>query len=108
MIKMPISNEEWDSGRTRDTLEAQVLTFLKQNKIPFSLVGIMSGLGYDTNIKDLETLFFGFVNILGVQNALEKLIKEGTVTAKIIKQPIGQETYYKAVELPPPAWAFGT
>jgi hypothetical protein len=30
-----------------------------------------------------------------VQNALENLIKEGTVEAKIIRQPIGEQTYYK-------------
>jgi len=28
---MPISNEEWNSGRTGDTLEGQILAFLKRN-----------------------------------------------------------------------------
>lgn len=94
---MSISNEEWDAGRTRDTLEGQILTFLRQNKRPFSLVGIMNGLGYNTNIKDFGTFLLGIGGIWLVQNALEKLIREGAVTAKIIKQPNGQETYYKAV-----------
>ncbi len=98
---MPISNEEWNVGRARDTLESQILTFLKQNQKAFTLVEIMSGLGYDTNIKDLKGLILGVSGYIIVQNALDKLIREGTVTAKIIKQPIGQETYYKAVESQP-------
>lgn len=57
----------------------------------------MNGLGYNTDIKDLGTLLFGIGGMWLVQNALEKLIREGTVTTKIIKQPYGQETYYKAV-----------
>ena len=45
---MPISNEEWDSGRTADTLEGQILKFLKGNMKPFSLGEIISGLGYSS------------------------------------------------------------
>lgn len=56
---MPISNEEWDSGRTADTLEGQILKFLKGNKKPFALGEIISGLGYsnDLNVKNLVCYF---------------------------------------------------
>jgi len=67
---MSISNDEWNAGRTRTTIEAQILTFLKQNKTPSSFWGIMNGLGYNTNIKDLGALFHGVLDIITVQNAL--------------------------------------
>ena len=90
---MPISNEEWDSGRTADTIEGQILKFLKVNMKPFSLWEIISGLGYgnDLTVKNLVATF-------DIQNALDRLVKEGNVTARIVKQPIGELVYYKAVE----------
>lgn len=93
MIKIPISNEEWDSGRTADTLESQILKFLKGNMKPFALGEIVSGLGYsnDLNVKNLVASFT-------IQNALDKLVKEGNVTARTIKQQIGEQVYYKAIE----------
>jgi hypothetical protein len=93
MIKMPISNEEWDSGRTADTLESQILKFLKVNLKPFSLGEIVIGLGYsnDLSVKN-------FVATFAIQNALDKLVKEGNVTARTIKQQMGEQVYYKAIE----------
>lgn len=94
--KMPISNEEWKAGRTLDTLEAQILAFLKQNKKPFNITEIMSGLGYNTQIKDFGSLIHGIASYWVFQNALEKLVNEGIVKARIIKQPFGEDTFYKA------------
>jgi len=90
---MPLSNEEWDSGRTADTLEGRILKFLKINVKPFSLGEIISGLGYsnDLNVKNIVEAF-------AIQNALDKLVKEGNVTARTIKQQIEEQVYYKAVE----------
>ena len=90
---MPISNEEWDSGRTADTLEGQILKFLKGNMKPFSLEEIISGLGYSSelNVKNIVATF-------AIQNAVDSLVKEGNVTARTIKQQIGEQVYYKAVE----------
>jgi len=93
---MPITNEEWNMGRTRETLEAQILTILKQNQKPFDITEIMNGLGYNTQIKDFGSLIRGFLDIWSVQNALDNLAREGKVEPRIIKQPIGAETYYKA------------
>ena len=94
---MSISNEEWDAGRTSHTLEGQILVFLKKNQKPFSFWGIMEGLGYNTNIKDLGALFHSMVDVLDVQNALNKLTREGAVVFRIVQKPNGPETYYKAV-----------
>ena len=90
---MPLSNEEWDSGRTADTLEGRILKFLRMNLKPFSLGEIINGLGYsnDLNVKNIVETF-------AIQNALDKLVKEGNVTARTIKQQIGEQVYYKAVE----------
>ena len=93
---MSLSNEEWNEGRTRETLEAQILALLRQNRRPFNITDIVTSL-YDTKVKDFGS-FLGAVGAYWtVQNALEKLVREGTVQAKIIKQQIGAETYYKAV-----------
>ncbi len=95
--RMAISNEEWNEGRTRETIEAQILTFLKQNQKPYTLTGIMYGLGYNIEIKDFGSFIGGIASYWLFQNAIERLMREGKVQARIIKQPIGQETYYKAV-----------
>ena len=83
-LKMPISNEEWNSRRTGDTLEGQILAFLKRNQNAFTPSEIFSGLGYSNDVN-LNNIFAVFA----IQSALDKLVKEGTVEAKTIKQPIG-------------------
>jgi hypothetical protein len=93
---MPISNEEWNDGRTRETIEGQILAFLRQNPKPFNLTDIIYGLGYNIEIKDFMSFIGGVARVSLFQNAIERLVKEGKVQARIIKQPIGQETYYKA------------
>lgn len=94
---MSLSNEEWNEGRTRETLEAQILAFLRQNSKPFNFNGIVYGLGYGIEIKDFGSFVSGVARIWLFQNAIERLIREGKITARIIKQSIGEETYYKAV-----------
>ena len=95
---MPISYDEWNSGRANDTIEGRIITFLKQNKKAFTTVEVMNGLGYITDMKDLGTLFVGMLNIWNFQNALDKLVKERTVEARVVKQPNITETYYKIAE----------
>lgn len=92
---MPISKDEWSAGRTWETREAQILTFLKQNQAKaFTVSDIASSIGQWTGRTD----FWGFLGnvaaLWGVQNALENLVKEGTVKAKIVKKQIEEETYY--------------
>ncbi len=69
---MSISNYEWKAGITTVTIEERILTFLKQNDKPFNFLGIMKGIGYNTNIRDIETLFHGVIDGFTVLNALDK------------------------------------
>jgi len=89
---MPISNEEWDKGRTADTIEGKILAFLKRNEYPVNYGEIVSGTGYSNDLN--------LINIIGafsIQDALDKLVKEGIVEAKTIKQRTGEQVYYKAI-----------
>ena len=95
---MPISNNEWDVGRTNNTLEARIIKFLKENNKPFTALEIMSGLGYNKNVKDFGTLLHGVLDMVTVQNAIDKLVREKSVESRVIQQPNGTDTYYKAVE----------
>lgn len=89
---MPISNEEWDNGRTADTIEGQILAFLKRNVYPVNYGEIVIGIGYSNDLN--------LINIIGafsIQDALDKLVKEGTVEAKTIEQRTGEQVYYKVI-----------
>lgn len=95
---MPIGKDEFNSGRTQDTIEGQILSLLKGNRNnAFSSVEIMSSLGYIADIKDFWSTV-GFIALsLRIDNALNTLIKEGSVKAKKVKQKSGvEETYYMA------------
>jgi hypothetical protein len=93
---MSISNEEWNAGRTLDTIEARILTVLKLCQTPLNIGGIANGLGYNAKIKDLGSFIGGVAGYWVIQNALDKLVKEGKVEARTIKQSIGEQVYYKA------------
>ena len=93
---MPISDEEWKTGRTMGTLEANILAFLEQDQKPFNIAEIISGLGYNTQIKELGSFISGVASYWVFQKALEKLVNEGAVQTRIIKNPFGEQTYYKA------------
>ena len=95
--KTPISKDEWDSGRKWETPEARILLFLRKNRDKaFTLAEIIQGIGYITKWEDIWGLVGCVANLWTVQNALETLIKEATVKAKIIKKAIGDDTYYTA------------
>ena len=88
--------ERWENQRNT---EAKILAFLNQNnQKAFNLIEIMSGLGYITELKDLWSFLGGMAQYWIFQNAIEQLMKEGKVTARIIEEANKQETYYKAVE----------
>jgi hypothetical protein len=53
---------------------------------------LVSAMGYKIDIKDLG----GFAGYWIFQNAIENLVKEGTVEARKITQNMGEQTYYKA------------
>lgn len=93
---MPLTEDEWKSGRKWDTPEAQILTFLKKQGKPLTQTEITDGIG----TQNPTTGFWGFVGVmakyLGVGEALKILIKEGTVEARTIKTRTIEETYYRA------------
>ncbi len=93
---MSISIEEWSAGRADIGLEGRIFYFLKQGNKAFSIIGIMRGLGYNTETEDSEAMLFSFANLLEVKNALGNLLNRGAVEAKIIAQPGGQQLYYRA------------
>jgi len=95
---LPIDKAEWEQGRTWETTEGQVLLFLTRNRgKAFTESEIVSGLGRMGQVRDFWTLLAGVATFWGVQNALNNLIKEGKVKARIVKQEIGEDTYYTAL-----------
>jgi hypothetical protein len=48
-------------------------------------------------IRDFWSLLAGVAIFSNVQNALNNLIREGKVKARIVKEEIGENTYYTAL-----------
>ena len=91
---MPVSKDEWNAGRKWETLQLRILTFSKTNRDKgFKDNEIYHGLGYTTS-KDFWDILTKIANLLAINNALETLVKEGSVKAKIVKEPVGDITYY--------------
>lgn len=94
---MPIGKEEWNSGSKSDRFETQILSFLRKNRdTAYTLSEIVSALGYNIEIRDFGSFIGGVAGYWLFQNAVESLVKEGTVEARKIKQTTGEQTYYKA------------
>jgi hypothetical protein len=94
---MPIGIEEWNSGIKLDTFEKQILSFLRKNQdSAFTLPEIVTGLGYSIEIRDFGSFVGGVAGYWLFQNAIENLVKEGTVEARKIKQLGEEQTYYKS------------
>jgi hypothetical protein len=94
---MPISKEEWNLGSKYDTFEKQLLSFLRKNQdAAYTLPEIVSALGYKIEIRDLGSFVGGVAGFWLFQNAIENLVKEGTVEARKITKNSGEQTYYKA------------
>jgi hypothetical protein len=93
---MPIGNEEWNSGSKSDTFEKQILSFLRKNQDnAYTLPEIVSALGYSIEIRDFGSFVGGVAGYWLFQNAIENLVKEGSLEARKIKQNTGEQTYYK-------------
>lgn len=96
---MPVDKDEWDAGRKGETLEARILTYLRNNRDKgFTYREIFSGLGYRgaRPQDDFWGFVYGVALISTIQHALETLVKQGSVKAKIVKEKIGEGTYYMA------------
>lgn len=91
---MPISIDEWNKGRDTSTLESQIEQFLRDNKgKAFTLIEITEHLPRPQLTgawKIAHAMFSSFL----VGLALEKLIQQGIVKSRIIKQKTGHQTYY--------------
>jgi len=91
---MPVCKDKWNAGRTWETLQLRILTFLKDNADKgFSDEEIYHGLGYKTT-KDFWDILAKIANLLAINNALELLVKEGSIKAKTVKETVGEITYY--------------
>ena len=93
---MPIGKEEWNSGTKSDTFEKQILSFLRKNQdTAYTLPEIVTALGYTIEIRDLGSFVGGVAGFWLFQNAIENLVKEGTLEARKIVKSTGEQTYYK-------------
>jgi hypothetical protein len=92
--KMPIDNDEWDSGKVHP-LEDRIMSFLNNKgnmHLSFNLLDIMNVLGYRVTSDPLSIR-----RNLEVRKALENLVKDMKIEKKTIKEIIGEETYYRSL-----------
>lgn len=94
---MPIGKDEWEQGRGWDTMEGQIILFLRNNKASaYTLTEITNALGNVPPSGGIWTIVGGILSTMGFQFALENLQKEGKVRAKKVKTKSGDEVYYMA------------
>ena len=97
---MPIDMAEWNSGKkvkTVHSLKEKILSFLKKNPDKaFDIKEIIEGTGYS-----IETVMEGFDEVpeARFRHTLENLMEEGSVEIRLIKKTIGEELYYKAINV---------
>ena len=92
---MPIDNDEWDAGKVYP-VEDRIVSFLnKKDNVDraFNLVSIIEGLGYLVTKEPIS-----YELAIRVRSALDKLVEEKKIEKKVIKETIGEEPYYKAVQ----------
>ena len=95
---MPIGKDEWKSGSKYSTFEERIISFLRSNRdSAFTLSEIVTGLGYVIEINNFGSFVSGVAGYWLFQNAIEYLVKQGTVEAREIKQPTGKQIYYRAL-----------
>ena len=95
---MPISRDEWNSGRTWETDEAKILRFLDEHKdSAFTDVEIFTGVGYQVPNDNLLVFGMSVIVFSNFRGKLVLLAKEGKIRARTVKKPIGEETYYTIV-----------
>ena len=91
---MPVGKYKWNAGRKRDLTQVRILAFLNANQDKgFSDNEIYAGLGYKTG-KSFRLILAEKANLLTIHNALDVLVKEGIIKAKIVKETVGEITYY--------------
>lgn len=93
---MPVDKEEWEAGRTWETMEGKIVKFLKENRDKgFTQAEIFNGLGGYHRTGTGWDILGSWAVMMSIGTALENLVKGGVVRAKIIKKDIGEDTYYR-------------
>ena len=95
---MPIDNDEWNSGKVYP-VEDRIMSFLNRKdnvNRAFNLVSIMEGLGYLVTKEPIS-----YELAIQVRKALDKLAEEKKIQKKLIKETIGEEPYYRTVQVTP-------
>ena len=91
---MPVSKDKWNAGRKWEPLQVRISAFLKANPDKgFSVNELYNGLGYKTS-SGFWAIQAEIANLLNIQNSSETLVKKGIIKAKIVKETVGEITYY--------------
>ena len=91
---MPITKDEWNSGRTGDTLESRIVTFLTNNRSKAYNVSEITAYLYPMQYQSFADIVLDVLNNFNVREALRTLCKEGKVSVKSVKKPIWEQEYY--------------
>lgn len=95
---MPISLDEVKKGRTKETMESIVESFLERHKGQAFKVGEIAGNVYNDLRYDPEhpilSVLGGVSAALTVQEALDILLKERKVSVQNVKEQYTTEKYY--------------
>ncbi len=100
---MPVDNDEWDSGKVYP-VEDRIMSFLnKKDNVnrAFNLVNIMEGLGYLVTKEPMS-----YELAIHVRKGLDKLVEEKKIEKKVIKETVGEETYYRSAQYSPHVASF--
>ena len=90
---MPISSDEFRDGKIRDTLEMEILSFLKErDTLAFSSQEIMRGLRAHVDFSTTETAAISAFSIADFVAILFDLFKTKRIDMKIVRG----RTYYTA------------
>jgi len=91
---MPITRDEFNKGRTRNTVKEQIEILLENNKDKAYTFQEISDYVFGKAKNFGEAILKVIANSLILENALYELIKEGKIEAKDVKTPYGKEVYY--------------
>ncbi len=94
---MPLSKDEFERGikpLEKGSLEYRILNFLRKNKSAYTLSEIIDAFDARDPENFAKTMFI----VVGFQDALNNLVKSGTVISKTVKTDISGESelYYMA------------
>jgi len=82
---MPISKDEFESGRVLTELEKSVISFLERNRNKAFTIGeIMDSINIQTNFSDLWKSIASGIFIFGFPSILNNLVTSGKIRMNII------------------------